>query len=192
MDEPYRRALSGIYARLAATARAHGHDARDRDIAVADAAPYSPPRGLRAPSSTIIADSLPAHGGGADRARARCAHLRRAVEVFGFHLAPLDMRQHSGVHEAGRRGAVRPRRRRGRATPRCREPERRRWLLDELALARPLRSPYVAYSAVDRGELEVLDAAAAMHRRYGARGAAELHHLQDRRRERRAGGGAAR
>ena len=30
---------------------------------------------------------------------AGCATLRRAVDVFGFHLAPLDLRQNSDVHE---------------------------------------------------------------------------------------------
>ena len=32
-------------------------------------------------------------------ARGELRHLRRAAEVFGFHLAPLDMRQHSNIHE---------------------------------------------------------------------------------------------
>jgi len=32
-------------------------------------------------------------------ARGRLRHLRRAVDCFGFHLASLDMRQNSAVHE---------------------------------------------------------------------------------------------
>ena len=32
-------------------------------------------------------------------AKGELRHLRRAAEVFGFHLAPLDMRQHSSIHE---------------------------------------------------------------------------------------------
>src|SRR5262249_26040141 len=40
-DEPYRRAVSGIYARLAATARTLGHESAGPRHAVADAAPYA-------------------------------------------------------------------------------------------------------------------------------------------------------
>src|SRR6185295_4685560 len=40
LDEPYRRALSGIYARLAATAREHGHQPGIRHP-IGDAAPYA-------------------------------------------------------------------------------------------------------------------------------------------------------
>ena len=50
-DEPYRRALSGIYARLAATARAMGHEPGARH-AVADAAPYANSAELSRASST--------------------------------------------------------------------------------------------------------------------------------------------
>ena len=45
-----------------------------------------------------IARSLEANGG-AILARGRLRALRRAVDVFGFHLAPLDLRQNSDVHE---------------------------------------------------------------------------------------------
>ena len=46
----------------------------------------------------MLADSLAANG--SERvARGRLRDLHRAAAIFGFHLAPLDMRQHSGVHE---------------------------------------------------------------------------------------------
>src|SRR5581483_10962164 len=134
----YRRALTGIYARLAATARALGHEQIAR-AALGDAPPYSAAADFIRDLDVIV-DSLQTHK--SERiARGRVRDLRRAAEVFGFHLAPLDLRQHSGVHEQVvaelfERGGNRP----GYAT--LDEAERRRWLCDELALARPLRSPY--------------------------------------------------
>jgi phosphoenolpyruvate carboxylase len=163
LDEPYRRAVSGIYARLASTAHAYGHDLWARH-AVAQAPPYADGSEFLA-DLDVIAASLTEHGAGRV-ARGRLRHLRRAAQVFGFHLCPLDMRQHSAVHEQAvadlfARGAARP----GYAA--VSEPERRRLLLDELALARPLRSPYVEYAPETAVELKVFDAAAAIHRRYG-------------------------
>src|SRR3954471_3978754 len=46
----------------------------------------------------VIARSLASHGAAA-LAAGRLAPLRRAVEIFGFHLAVLDLRQNSDVHE---------------------------------------------------------------------------------------------
>jgi phosphoenolpyruvate carboxylase len=163
LDEPYRRALSGIYARLAATAREHGHQPGIRHP-IGDAAPYASCAEFAA-ELAVIADSLSAHG--AERiARGRVRDLRRAAEVFGFHLCTLDLRQVSNAHEEVvaellARGANRP------GYAQLSESERRRVLLEELALARPLRSPFIQYSAATATELRVFDAAAAIHRRYG-------------------------
>ena len=50
--------------------------------------------------SDLEAISQSLHQNGSARiARGRLRILKRAAQVFGFHLAPLDMRQHSGVHE---------------------------------------------------------------------------------------------
>ena len=86
--------------------------------------------------------------------------------MFGFHLAPLDLRQHSGVHEQVvaelfRLGA----RRDGYTT--LQESERRHWLLEELLLPRLLRSPHVSYSPETEKELHLFAAAAELQRRYG-------------------------
>ena len=163
-DEPYRRALTGIYARLAATARALGHHHVARQ-ALGDAAPYSACADFVS-DLDVIAESLKAHG--ATRiAHGRLRDLRRAAEVFGFHLCPLDMRQHAGVHaqvvgELFERGANRA----GYAN--LGEDERKAWLLAELALPRPLRSPHLEYSTQTQSELSIFDAAADLQRRYGA------------------------
>ena len=95
-DEPYRRAITGIYARLAATARVLGH-AEVLRHAVGDAPPYIEAAELKA-ELDVIHDSLMKNGS-AILARGRLRHLRHAVAVFGFHLAGLDLRQNSDVHE---------------------------------------------------------------------------------------------
>jgi phosphoenolpyruvate carboxylase len=95
-DEPYRRALRGVYRRLAATAqRAIGSvpgPAPDAELP-----PYDVPEELIADLDAVDA-SLRSHGAG-PLADDRLARLRDAVEVFGFHLCGLDMRQNSAVHE---------------------------------------------------------------------------------------------
>jgi phosphoenolpyruvate carboxylase len=96
-DEPYRQALTGMYARLAATARTLAGHAPARPPAE-DAPPYATPAELGA-DLDVIAASLEGHGAGA-LADLHVLPLRRAVQVFGFHLATVDLRQNSDVHEA--------------------------------------------------------------------------------------------
>src|SRR5262249_52625214 len=96
LNEPYRLAVSGIYARLAATARAFGQAEASRH-AVGGAPPY-------AEAAEFVADlgilyrSLTANGS-APLARSRLRSLRRAANTFGFHLAGIDLRQNSEEHE---------------------------------------------------------------------------------------------
>ncbi|MBA4094902.1 MAG: phosphoenolpyruvate carboxylase, partial [Candidatus Accumulibacter sp.] len=82
-DEPYRRALIGIYARLAATARelGVGHILRKE---VGHAAPYLDPE-LFAADLEVLADSL-RQNHGAMLIQPRLAGLLRAARIFGFHL----------------------------------------------------------------------------------------------------------
>src|SRR5262249_42535647 len=94
--EPYRRAVVGIYARLVATARAFGQTVLPRHAVIA-AQPYAHASELRA-DLDVLYRSLHANGS-ALLARGRLRTLRRAVEVFGFHLASVDLRQNSDVHE---------------------------------------------------------------------------------------------
>ena len=162
-DEPYRRALTGMYARLTATAAVLGLRAPSR-TAVGAAPPYGGPHELAADLDTIDA-SLRA-GAGAILAGGRLRTLRKAVAVFGFHLAALDLRQNSEVHEVVvdellREAGVVP------AYLALGEGERERMLLAELASPRPLRSAFASYSDTTRAELAVFEAAAAVHRRLG-------------------------
>jgi phosphoenolpyruvate carboxylase len=160
--EPYRRAIVGIYARLAATARELvGLDA-SHPTHPAD--PYRSAAELKADLDTIDT-SLVGNGSG-PLARGRLRSLRRAVDVFGFHLASLDLRQNSDVHArvvgellqaAGATSDYA-------AMP---EPARIELLVAELANPRPLVSPHFAYSDETAGELATLKVAADAHRRFG-------------------------
>lgn len=162
-DEPYRRAISGIYARLSATHRALlGTDPVRHPVA--DAAPYPSVDAFAADLDTIHR-SLVANGSAA-LARGRLRQLRRALKVFGFHLAPIDLRQNSDVHErvvAELLALAQP----GTDYLSLDEPGRCELLLNELATARPLASPHVSYSADTESELAIFRAARAAHLRFG-------------------------
>lgn len=155
-DEPYRRALRVIHARLTATAaqildRQPEHEldlGLDRyqtpaqllaDLDVVDAS-------LRANGSAVIADD-------------RLSRLREAVHVFGFHLCGLDMRQNSEVHEevvaellawAGVHSDYGS----------LAEPERVELLAAELATRRPLIGDGAELSELARKELDIIRAGA--------------------------------
>ncbi|MDB5951172.1 MAG: phosphoenolpyruvate carboxylase [Massilia sp.] len=164
-DEPYRRALIGIYARLAATARALGATNILRKE-VGPAAPYFDAAGFCA-DLRVLSDSLASHHG-AIMAHPRLKRLSRAAAIFGFHLASLDMRQTSDVHqrvlaELFASAAVEP--------DYAALPEERKvaLLLAELAQPRLLFSPYSSYTDETNGELAILRAARDIRARYGVR-----------------------
>ena len=161
--EPYRRAMSGIYARLAATAQALDRVEAPRH-ALGAAPAYSDVDALLR-ELDILVDSLAANGSSA-LAKGRLRHLRRAVAVFGFHLAPLDLRQNSDVHERvigelfSTVGSGLDYRSLG-------EQARVERLLAELASPRPLTSPHLRYSSETMAELEILRTAGEAHHLYG-------------------------
>jgi phosphoenolpyruvate carboxylase len=154
-DEPYRRALTGIYARLAATLhRLSGAEALRH--AVAPQAPYAGSDEFAADLQVIQA-SLTAHHAQALIAP-RLAPLMRAVQVFGFHLATLDLRQSSDQHEAVVAELLRV----ARIEPdygALPEGARRQRLLTLLNDARPLRVRGAAYSDLLQGELAIFETA---------------------------------
>jgi phosphoenolpyruvate carboxylase len=164
-DEPYRRALTGMYARLAATLKdLTGGDAARH--AVAPQRPYQTPEELLADLRTIDA-SLQAHHGAALPPQ-RLGPLIRAVEVFGFHLASVDLRQSSDQHEL----VVAELLATARVAPDYRaldEPARRALLLNLLNDARPLRVIGAPYTELARGEIAVFETALALRRRLGPR-----------------------
>lgn len=163
LDEPYRRAVTGMYSRLAATLREFtgGEAARH---AVPPQNPYASAEELLADLRTIR-DSLLAHHGAA-LVQQRLRPLIRAVEVFGFHLATVDLRQNSEQHEevVAELLAV------ARIEPHYRKlPEagKREVLLRLLADARPLRVLGAHYSEHAVKELAIFEAAQRLRARYG-------------------------
>jgi len=92
--------------------------------------------------------------------------LRRAVDVFGFHLAGIDLRQNSDAHERTV-GEILEMTCPGTGYDGLAEAQRIALLVTELGTARPLASPFVAYSAETTAELGILRAAAEAHRHYG-------------------------
>ncbi len=162
-DEPYRRALTGTYARLAATlAELTGGQAARH--AVAPQNPYPSAQEFLAELRTI-ADSLASHHGEALGAQ-RLHPLIRAVEVFGFHLATVDLRQSSDQHESvlaellATAGVVSD-------YAALDEAARCAVLLQLLQDARPLRVMGAKYSAHTLDEIAVFEAARTMRQRYG-------------------------
>ena len=164
LDEPYRRALIGIYARLAATLQAlTGTEALRHAVAPqnAYAAPAEFLQDLR-----VIEASLAGHHAQA-LVGPRLAPLQRAVQVFGFHLATLDLRQSSDKHEAVVAELLRV----ARIEPdysALPEAARRSCLLALLNDARPLRVHGATYSALARDELAIFETAREALARYGA------------------------
>ena len=162
-EEPYRRAITGMYSRLAKTARELDHVIALRQP-IADAPAYASVDEFAA-DLDVIAASLKATGG-AIIARGRLRSLMRAVDVFGFHLAPIDLRQNSDVHErtvAEILAAAQP----GLDYRAMSESERVELLRRELRSPRPLVSPFIEYSEETAGELATFRAAAAIRKIYG-------------------------
>ena len=164
-DEPYRRALIGIYARLAATARHLGATNILRKE-VGPAAPYPGATEFSADLQVLV-ESLQSHHGSV-LVKPRLSTLKRAADIFGFHLASLDMRQTSDVHqrvltELFARSAVETN-----YADLC-EADKERLLLAELAQPRLLYSPYSTYSDETDSELAILRAAKEIRQRYGVR-----------------------
>ncbi|MBK7003648.1 MAG: phosphoenolpyruvate carboxylase [Rhodoferax sp.] len=162
-DEPYRRAIAGFYARLAATAHALDNYEAPRH-AVAEAPAYVTADELLA-DLDVLHRSLLGHGAEL-LARGRLRRLRRAVRIFGFHLAPLDLRQNSEVHErsvAELLAAAIP----GVDYLALDEEQRITLLCTELESPRLLRAHGVSYSDETQGELAIFDTARSIQQRYG-------------------------
>jgi phosphoenolpyruvate carboxylase len=163
-DEPYRRAMSGIYARLCATHVKLIGDNPPRPSPLAGE-PYIAPEDLRADLVTLAA-ALASGGGGALSSGGALGRLIRSVEIFGFHLATLDLRQNSVVHErvvaelfkaAGVESDYLA----------LGEDARTALLLAELSHNRPLADQWHDYSEETTKELAIVRAAADAQAKFG-------------------------
>ncbi|MBP2452678.1 phosphoenolpyruvate carboxylase [Mycolicibacterium lutetiense] len=155
-DEPYRRALRVIHARLTAAGREILDEQPEHELDLGRTA-YRSPQEFLADLDTVDA-SLRGHGS-AVLADDRLSRLREAVRVFGFHLCGLDMRQNSEVHEqvvaellawAG----VHP------DYASLSEAQRVELLATEIATRRPLIGEGAELSELARKELDIIGAAA--------------------------------
>jgi phosphoenolpyruvate carboxylase len=161
--EPYRLAVSGIYARLTATAKQLGIEISRPPVG--EGAPYASVKELQ-DDLDVLHRSLIANNGRVI-ARGRLRRLRRAIDCFGFHLARLDIRQNSAVHErtvAELFDTAMP----GMSYLALSEEARVGLLVSELRNARPLVSHFVKYSDETMSELELFRAAAEAHATFGA------------------------
>ncbi len=163
-DEPYRRALTGMYARLAANLKEMtGGDAARH--AVAPQNPYATAEDFLADLRVIEASLQNNHGDALTELRLH--PLIRAVEVFGFHLATVDLRQSSDKHEevVAELLAVAQIEQN---YSHLNEFGKRELLIACLNDARPLRILDATYSAHTQSELAIFETAKTMRQRFGA------------------------
>ena len=154
-DELYRLALSNIHARLQSTLP--GSDNRG-------AIAYESAESLKA--DLLAIEACLKSQGAETLALQRLHPLIRSVDVFGFHLATVDLRQSSDKHEAvvAELFAV---------ADICddysamSEEVRQEVLLAALNDPRPLHVPAMSYSAHTRDELAIFEMALGVLQRYG-------------------------
>ena len=163
-DEPYRRVLKWIFGRVAATyALLTGEAAPRASVGLVEA--YHDAHELAA-DLRVVQDSLISEAGEAF-AEGPLVDLIRAVDCFGFHLATLDLRQNSRVHERVVADLLR-------GAGVCdnyqdlAEDERVALLLKELGHGRLLYTPFAPYDHETRREYAILQAAAEAKAKYGA------------------------
>jgi phosphoenolpyruvate carboxylase len=158
--EPYRLLLSGLRERLALAI----DEARDGSKLLPENADDEP----ALPADTLheifdaIRDSLLA-GRGALLADGDLSNLRHQLDIFGLHAAHLDLRQHSGPHEAAVTELL------DRADyPKLAEEEKRALLAEAIDSARPLGTTALGkLSAPTRNILDPLRVAALVSAKFG-------------------------
>ena len=151
-EEPYRRAIAYIMARLIGKAHAIGLTLGCR---FGTLEPYADAESFIADLKTLQ-HSLRANGSAA-LADARIADIIRNATLFGFFLMPLDLRQHGGKHaevvaelfqHAGLEDYLS-----------LSEADKQAVLLRELQTQRPLYNRYVTYSEHTEHELAIFNEA---------------------------------
>lgn len=175
LDEHYRRVFIHLYSRMAATSvRLTG-----RNVAIHRTYPapaYQHPNEFLA-DLQCVAESLLLNQSQAIM-DLRLRQLIQAVKVFGFHLATVDLRQSSDVHERVLDELMQAAAVTFNGQPvqyrHLNEIDKISVLREVLAQTRPLVSPWLSYSADTNKELAILRMAAHCRQQYGAR-AIEQH-----------------
>jgi phosphoenolpyruvate carboxylase len=166
-DEPYRRALIGVYRRIMASMFRLSSKANVEFTSAArlgEGKPYADAQEFIR-DLLVIKQSLLKHHGDLI-VQLRLKTLMRVATVFGFHLATLDLRQSSDKHE----GAVAELLEKSGVETSYKElseSDKRACLLKVLSDPRPLKVPNIQYSSQTQSELDVFDAAKTIIESYG-------------------------
>lgn len=159
-EEPYRRAIAYIMARALGKARSLG---LGMGCKFGFLEPYATveeflndlkklQRSLHENGSQLLAEG-------------RLADIIRSVSVFGFHMMPLDLRQHAGKHadvvaELFQHAGLED-------YNSLNEEQKQAALLRELSHQRPLYSPFITYSDHTRHELAIFNEARKIKDEFG-------------------------
>ena len=159
-EEPYRRAIAYIMARAMGKARSLG---LGMGCKFGFLEPYATveefltdlkklQRSLHENGSQLLAEG-------------RLANIIRSVSVFGFHMMPLDLRQHAGKHadvvaELFQHAGLED-------YNSLNEEQKQTALLRELSHQRPLYSPFITYSDHTRHELAIFNEARKIKDEFG-------------------------
>ena len=159
-EEPYRRAIAYIMARAMGKARSLG---LGMGCKFGFLEPYATvedflndlkklQRSLHENGSQLLAEG-------------RLSDIIRSVSVFGFHMMPLDLRQHAGKHadvvaELFQHAGLED-------YNSLNEEQKQAALLRELSHQRPLYSPFITYSDHTRHELAIFNEARKIKDEFG-------------------------
>jgi phosphoenolpyruvate carboxylase len=160
--QPYRQKLRYVYRKLGVTLDASTRPWRSDHVT--HPGPYRDASALVA-DLRLLQESLRAHGA-ARLADGRLATLVRQAEMFGFHLASLDLRQDSSRHggavaEVFGRYAV------SAGYPKLAEPERAALLTREILGGRPFAPHRLDFSEATNETLDLFRLVRRAHERVG-------------------------
>jgi phosphoenolpyruvate carboxylase len=167
MDEPYRRALIGIYRRLmASTSNLSQQTIAEYSSAtrLGEGQPYQQVEEFIR-DLMIIKNSLLDHHGDLI-VHLRLKQLIRVATVFGFHLATLDLRQSSDKHEIAVAELL-AKAKIEKNYSNLSEENKRACLIKVLSDPRPLKLPNTEYSNQTQTELDVFAVAKTIIQAYG-------------------------
>lgn len=159
-EEPYRRAIAYIMARAMGKARALG---LGMGCKFGFLEPYASAQEFLDDLKKLQRSLI--DNGSRLLAEGRLADLIRSVSVFGFHMMPLDLRQHAGKHadvvaELFQHAGLED-------YNSLSEEQKQAVLLRELSHQRPLYSPFITYSDHTRHELAIFNEARKIKDEFG-------------------------